>query len=191
MTGRVGLIWDTPLVFSRFIEECGFECEHISPQLLAAPFFRRSFSTLIVPAGFGNPSYSRLLPALRASTSRIRRFVEAGGNLLVYGPGLPGENTMDWLPFPIKFVHSPGVRRIECDATNPAASILKDYDESSMECDGYIDSPETVTVASSAGRPVLSTYLAGRGTVVVTSIHEYPSRSFIVHFCSAESETLL
>jgi hypothetical protein len=112
MKGRAGLIWDTPLPFCRYIEECGVPCEHISPHLLAAPFFRRSFSALIIPAGYGNPAYSRLLPALRASSSRIRRFVESGGNILVYGPGRMNPEALDWLPVPLKFVHSPGVRRI-------------------------------------------------------------------------------
>jgi len=42
--------------------------------------------------GFANPDYSNLLPALRAAEKRIRRFVESGGRLLVFGARmLPGK----------------------------------------------------------------------------------------------------
>ena len=73
MTGRTGLLWDTPLMFSRLIEDCGTACESVNPNMLASPFWRGRFGALIVPTGFANPDYSNLLPALRASEGRIRR----------------------------------------------------------------------------------------------------------------------
>lgn len=191
MSGRAGLLWDTPLPFCRYIEDCGVACQHVSPQLLAAPHFRGSFSAVIVPAGFGNPAYSRLLPALRASSGRIARFVEGGGNLLVYGPGRDNPGAYDWLPFGARFFHAPGPRRIEYERLDPDASLVSDFDTTSMECDGYIEVPGSTPVAFADGRPVIAVISAGKGRVVLTAIHEYPSRSFIVRFCSALCETLL
>jgi len=51
---RAGLLWDQPQVLSRFIEDCGVTCELVTPQLVATPFFRGSFTTLVIPTGFGN-----------------------------------------------------------------------------------------------------------------------------------------
>ncbi|MFZ0182868.1 MAG: hypothetical protein WAL62_07000, partial [Methanoregula sp.] len=68
MSCRAGFVWETPQHFVRYIEDCGIPCELVTPYMLAAPFFRGSFSCLIIPTGFANPAYCRLLPALRASS---------------------------------------------------------------------------------------------------------------------------
>ena len=79
MTARAGFVWGTKQHFNRYIEECGIACELITPQMLAAPFFRPVINCLIIPTGFANPAYSNILPAVRASSSRITGFVENGG----------------------------------------------------------------------------------------------------------------
>jgi hypothetical protein len=184
-------VWDNPLVFSRFLEDCGVTCEHVSPQLLAAPFYRPSLSSLIVPAGFGNPAYSRVLPALRVSSGRIRRFLEAGGFVLAYGPGADRPDAYDWLPFPLIYRHHPGPGRIEASGTGLFSSLLADYDPGHMECDGYFETGAGNAPLMLEGRPVAVVKRVGSGCVATTSIHEYPSRSFIAAFCKAGSETLL
>ena len=88
----MGLLWDSPLMFSRLIEDCGACCEMVNPYMLASPFWRGRFTALIVPTGFANPAYSNLLPALRASSGRIRRFIKSGGRLLAFGAGCPRED---------------------------------------------------------------------------------------------------
>ena len=84
--------------------------------MLAAPFFRGSFSCLIIPTGFANPAYCRLLPALRASSDRIQKFVENGGNLLVFGAAIDRPDVYDWLPFPVTYRHEVFPREITCGA---------------------------------------------------------------------------
>ena len=98
MNCRAGFVWATPLHFNRFIEDCGIISELITPHMLSAPFYRPTLNCLIVPTGFANPAYSNLLPALRASSPRIRRFVENGGSLLVFGAATDKPDAYDWLP---------------------------------------------------------------------------------------------
>lgn len=105
MSCRAGFVWATSQHFNRYIEECGVSCELVTPHMLAAPFYRPVLSCLIIPTGFGNPAYSNLLPALRASSPRIRRFVETGGSLLVFGAAAEKPDAYDWLPFGIVYRH--------------------------------------------------------------------------------------
>ncbi len=190
MTGRIALLWDQKLLFSRFIEECGACCDHVPPQMLATPFFRGSYSVLVVPAGFANPAYSRLLPALRASTRRIRGFVENGGYLLAFGAGTPKPDAYDWLPLPIVYRHDPHPRRLTIDSAHPASTLLCDYDTTGIECDGDFPSHGGTSVAEAEGSSVFVAAQIGSGWVAVTAIHEYPSRCFITGFCSGARETL-
>jgi hypothetical protein len=187
---RAGLVWDQPLVFGRFLEDCGIITVQVTPQLLAAPFFRGQYNVLIVPTGFANPAYSRLLPALRASSERIKSFVERGGNLLVYGAADSRSSTYDWLPFPVSYCYSPVNGPVDVDPSSPHSAIIRDYDPRHIECDGYFPSFEGKAIATAAGQVVLLEKTAGKGTILVTTIHEYPSRCFIAGFCMEATETL-
>ena len=189
MKPRVGLVWDENLVFGRFLEECGVTTIPVTPHLLAAPFFKGQYSALIVPTGFANPAYSRLLPALRASSSRIRRFVEAGGNLLVYGAADHREKVYDWLPFGITYRYEPANGTIEVDPSSPWAAIVSDYEPSRIECDGHFPETDGTVIGTMGGNPVMVEKGIGKGTILVTSIHEYPSRCFIAGFSAAAGET--
>jgi hypothetical protein len=186
---RVGLVWDENLVFGRFLEECGVITVPVTPHLLAAPFFRGQYSVLIVPTGFANPSYSRLLPALRASSTRIRRFVEAGGNLLVYGAADHREDVYDWLPFRISYRYEPVNGTIAIDPSSRWAAIVSDYEPTHIECDGYFQETDGVVIGTMGGNPVMVEKIIGKGTILVTTIHEYPSRCFIAGFSAAAGET--
>lgn len=189
MKPRVGLVWDQPLVFGRFLEECGVTSIPVTPHLLAAPFFRGQYSVLIIPTGFANPAYSQLLPALRASSGRIRRFVENGGTLVVYGAADPLPDRYNWLPFRVVYQYGPGNGRIQIDQNNPLASIICDYDPDHIEYDGFFPSFEGDRVGTIEGNVVLLEQSLGKGRIVVTSIHEYPSRSFIQGLCMKAGET--
>ena len=189
MKPRVGLIWDQNLVFGRFLEECGVIHVPVTPHLLAAPFFRGQYSVLIVPTGFANPSYSRLLPALRASSSRIKRFLESGGNLLVYGAAAPGNNAYDWLPFRISYCYEPVNGKVDIDSSSPWSAIISDYEPDHIECDGFFPETDGTIIGTVGGNPVLVEKTIGKGTIIVTSIHEYPSRCFIAGFCMTAGET--
>ena len=190
MIRKAALLTDGGSHFSRFIEDCEVTCEQVTPQLIAAPFYRGSFSTLIVPAGFANPKYTRLLPALHASSKRIRRFIETGGRLLVFGPGIAKKDAYDWLPFQLVYQHAPSPRAIQISSESPWVSIFSDYDVNCIECDGYFSSLEGEIVASSGSEVVAVAKEVMAGIIIVTTIHEYPSRCFITEFCKAASETL-
>lgn len=191
MTCRAGFVWATPQHFNRFIEECGISCELVTPHMLAAPFYRPTLNCLIIPTGFANPSYSNLLPALRASSPRIRRFVENGGSLLVFGAAADKPDAYDWLPFSIVYRHDCHPRSITCEANSVTWSLIEDYDPSAIECDGIFPEHEGDGAGTSESAAVLIEKNIGRGRVVVTSIHEYPSRRFLKDFCAEGSPTPL
>lgn len=184
MSCRAGFVWATPQHFNRFIEECGIGCELVTPHMLAAPFFRPTLNCLIIPTGFANPAYSNLLPALRASSPRIQRFVENGGSLLVFGAAADKPDAYDWLPFSVVYRHDCHPRSIGFAAGSGTRSIIDDYDPSAIECDGIFPEYEGEGVGTSESTAVLIEKHVGRGKVVVTSVHEYPSRQFLKDFCA-------
>jgi len=187
---RSALLWDQKIVFTRYIEDCGVACEHMTPHMLATPFFRGRFISLIVPTGFGNPEFSNLLPALRAAAPRINRFVMSGGRLLVFGAACDNVSAYDWMPFQLTYNHLYRSCRIEIDQSHPCSEFLSDYDPSCVECDGYFTTYEGDVIARAEGYPVMIEKEVGKGKIVASTIHEYPSRSFVKEFCTAMGETL-
>lgn len=190
MSCRVGFVWETAQHFSRYIEECGAVCELVTPQMLAAPFFRGQFNCLIIPTGFGNAKYTNLLPALRASSSRIRRFVEGGGHLLVFGAAIEKPGVYDWLPFPVTYTHDFHPAQIRCETGSTGAELIEDYDAERIECDGTFPSHGGVCLGASGSADVILEYSLGSGKIIVTSVHEYPSRAFLKKFCCKGTQTL-
>ena len=190
MSCRAGFVWETPQPFIRYIEDCGVPCELVTPYMLAAPFYRGSFTCLIIPTGFGNPTYCRLLPALRASAERIQKYVENGGNLLVFGAMIDKPDAYDWLEFPVTYNHSFSPRNLTFGSSDLGRSLVCDYDASCIECDGTFPSHGGKAAGMSEGSAVIIEKNVGKGTVIVTSVHEYPSREFIRKFCGSGTQTL-
>ena len=190
MSCRAGFVWDSPQHFSRLIEDCGICCEIVTPQMLAAPFFRPTLNCLIIPTGFANPAYSNLLPALRASAPRIRRFIENGGSLLVFGAAADKPDAYDWLPFSVVYQHDSHPRKIVFTAGSGTCSIIDDYNPEAIECDGIFPEHGGEGVGTCESATVIIEKRIGEGRVVVTSVHEYPSRRFLTDFCAEGSPTL-
>lgn len=184
MTVRAGFVWATRQHFNRFIEESGITCEHITPHMLAAPFFRTTLNSLIVPTGFANPAYSNLLPALRASSRRITRFVENGGNLLVFGAATDNPDAYDWLPFPVRYQHDFHPRAVSCSPDSDTRMLIEEYDASCIECDGVFSTFDASCTGQAGESAVILEQKTGKGTIVITSIHEFPSRTFLQAFCT-------
>jgi hypothetical protein len=157
--------------------------------MLAAPFFRGTFNCLIIPTGFANPAYSNLLPALRAASPRIKKFVENGGNLLVFGAATDKPDAYDWLPFPVTYQHDCHPRRIECSSCSDTGTLIDDYDPLCIECDGSFPSHEGKCVGIAESSDVIIEKLIGKGRIVVTSVHEFPSKGFLKSFCTAGKES--
>lgn len=191
MKCRAGFIWGTSQHFNRFIEDCGITCELVTPHMLAAPFYRQTFNCLIIPTGFANPIYSNLLPALRASSPRIKKFVENGGNLLVYGAATEKPDAYDWLPFAVTYQHDCHQRRIDCVPNSDAGTLINDYDPLSIECDGSFVSHDGCGVGKAEDLDVIIEKPVGKGRIVVTSVHEYPAKKFLTLFCSTGLPTIL
>ena len=190
MSVRVGFVWENRQHFTRFIEEYGMSCEVVTPYMLAAPFYRGSFNCLIIPTGFGNPKYSNLLPALRASSSRIKRFVENGGNLLVFGAAIDNPSAYDWLPFSVSYHHKCYPRKILFSQGSASKTITEDYDAERIECDGSFPHHDGDSAGWAGEHAVVIERQIGKGYVVVTSIHEFPSRAFLISFCRSGTQTL-
>lgn len=190
MSCRAGFVWQTRQHFNRFIEDCGIPCELVTPHMIAAPFYRGSFNCLIIPTGFANPAYSNLLPALRAAAPRIQKFVESGGNLLVFGAAADKHDAYDWLPFFVTYHHDRHQRRIE-SSSGPGTTLLDDYDPLCIECDGSFPSHAGLRIGSAESSDVIIEKKVGRGRIIVTSIHEYPSRDFLKDFCNSGTESTL
>ncbi len=191
MMQKTGLAWECSVPFTRYIEDTGIACELITPQMLAAPYFRGRMVSLIIPTGFGNSAYSSLLPALRASSGRINTFLEKGGRVIVFGAMSAEPDRYDWLPVSVSYVSEYFSSPVYIDENNPFATMFEDFDTSEIDCDGYIKNPEGDVLAhTDDGRAIMVAYPVGKGTLIVTTIHEYPSRGFLRFFCACESETL-
>lgn len=190
MSARAGFVWATKQHFNRYIEESGISCELITPHMLAAPFFRPIITCLIIPTGFGNPAYSNLLPALRSSSERITRFVENGGNLLVFGAAIDKPDAYDWLPFPLQYTHDHHPRDITCSSSSETRLIIEDYDTSCIECDGTFSTFDADCPGRAGDSAVILEKKVGMGMIVVTTVHEFPSRAFLQHFCTSGQPVL-
>jgi hypothetical protein len=189
---RTGFLWDSPQIFARLIEECTGCCELVTPQLLASPFYRGRFAALVIPTGFGNPLYSRLLPALRASSRRIERFLAAGGRILVFGAADDRPDAYDWLPFRLTYRHGYSPRCITFTPGSPWASLVEGYDSGALECDGTFPEHDGTEVATDeGGEAVVVEKAVGKGLVLAATIHEYPSRGFLASFSCGGEEALL
>lgn len=190
MSARAGFVWESRQHFSRYIEDCGITCELVTPHMLAAPFFRGVFNCLIIPTGFGNPKYSNLLPALRASSLRIEEFVKNGGNLLVFGAATDNPAAYDWLPFSMTYFHECHPRKVVCSGSSVVPTIIEDFDAECIECDGSFPVHDAETAGTAEDHAVIIEKKIGRGRIVVTSIHEFPSRGFLLEFCRSATQTL-
>jgi hypothetical protein len=184
MDSEIAVLWDKDTLLRQYLADRGFRCEVITPALLAAPFFSlRGCRLLIVPAGFGNAAYSKILQAIRAHREFITHFVKAGGTLLAWG-AFSSRDAYNWLPFAIQYVREErmvGIKRL----TGAETALLVERDE--CLCDGYFEALAEgwdVILAvrgAEADRAILVDAAYGAGEIIATTIHEYPSDRFIAY----------
>jgi hypothetical protein len=115
--------------------------------------------------------------------------VESGGSLLVFGAAADKPEAYDWLPFRVVYRHDCHPRSIVFAAGSSTRSLIDDYDPSAIECDGTFPEHEGGGTGTCESAAVIIEKRVGRGIVVVTSIHEYPSRQFLKDFCAGGSLT--
>ena len=197
---KVALIWDTPLLFSRLLEECGCQCEQVTPHLLAAPFFRGSFSLILIPGGFGDRKRSRVLPALKALSGRFKRYVASGGVLFLFGAVCEDENAYQWLVPEIRYHSSfcdveivPASLQSTAPPLLPINYVQNDKTANVYCIDGYLSyetseqEPDLSTVqilatAEIAEHVYMPNFLQinyGKGVIFICTIHEYPTTEFL------------
>jgi hypothetical protein len=169
----IAIVWDTPILFEKYLSEHGFSAQRVSSSALGTPFLPR-FKLVIIPSGFANPQYSSLLPSLRRSRSAIARFIEKGGILLVYGPMI--DHTYDWLPISLKYHHDFNAFKLTEAKKHEAARIILDQEQ---ECDGYFSETSGEKILLGEDRPVLVAIKHDEGYIIATTIHELPAPEFI------------
>jgi hypothetical protein len=108
----------------------------------------------------------------------------------VFGAGDTRADLYDWLPLPVTYQHCHQIYRITVNPSRRFASILEGYDPDAIPCDGYFTGHAGEVVVSSGDKPVMVEQTVGRGIIIVTTIHEYPSRKFLWDFCTDARETL-
>lgn len=206
MAGAVGIIANNSAMFDRLLEESGCTPEVVTPHLLAAPFFRRKYSAIVVPSGFAYGDQLTVLYALRACRSRILKFIRSGGAILVYGAGADLPDAYDWVPFQMRYLFGFLNGPVKEDGSDLVC--IKDECSEVLTVDGTFALSD---IGRSAGReltaplescnplihltlqdlPVMVEYRYGSGLLVLTTLHEYPSRKFLKYLTSSGSETLL
>ncbi|NOR77150.1 MAG: hypothetical protein GQ523_01675 [Methanophagales archaeon] len=178
---EIALLWDEDTAFKRYLVNMGFNCELVTPIVLVAPFFSLTgYKLLIVPAGFGNETYSKILVGLRAKSEHIKDFVEAGGTLFIFG-ALSNKEVYNWLPVKLKYVMEERRVRILVVKKHKAAMIVE---KEECMCDGYfteVGEEGEIFLKEEGGKAILALAEYGAGAIIATTIHEYPSREFIAY----------
>ena len=188
---HIAVFWDSKMMFHRLVEDaCGY-CEAVTPLMLAAPFYKGRYTGVIIPTGFGNTQYSKMLPALRAVSGRIEEYLEEGGRLLVYGAADPAHtgNPYDWLPVEAEYHFGFAEHKLEIDASSPWKSLFDGYATEKFATDGwFVQYPGRPVAVAENGFPVFVECSVGKGTLLLASTHEYPSDAFLKQFGSADAE---
>ncbi|MCD1295216.1 hypothetical protein CUJ83_09420 [Methanocella sp. CWC-04] len=173
-------------VFDEYFKEQGYVCNQIGPHAFGSPFCQPC-KLLIIPSGFADPKYYKVLPALDRNVEKIREFIENGGVLLVFGAMLT-DYTYDWLPMNLSYhMHfkNKNVRLVKPDS--PAA-LLKE--PGMLDCDGYFtESDGDIVMELEDGKPVVVEKSIGKGYVIASALHEYPDRRFLDWACGKDRVT--
>lgn len=165
----------------------GFECHQVAPGAFGSPFCMPC-KLLIIPSGFADPKYYKILSSIERNEDKIRNFVEGGGVLLVFGAILD-DYTYDWLPMKLSYhmkFKEADVKLV--DQADPAASFIQ---PGKLYCDGYFTEHDgRVVMVNADNHPVLVTRKVGAGHIVAASLHQQPSRQFLQWACSKDRREL-
>ena len=198
---RTAIIWNSPLLFSRLLSDCGYQCDEITPHLLAAPFFRGDFSLMVIPSGFGDSKYSCVLPALKALSSRFKRYISRGGVLLLFGAVSERQDVYQWLVPGITYHFGFFDAEVTPFSSESSSHPLLPIEYSSNQdgtrsniysLDGYLicheaSIPYPIQVLATvlhpsthAQVPVFVRIPFEKGVVFISTIHEYPTPAFLM-----------
>ncbi len=172
----IAIIGEKTFLFEKLLDEAGREYAFVKPEVLVSPFLPR-FRMVVIPTGFANPQYSKTLPALKASKSKIADFLKKGGVITIFGPLVP-EHEYEWLPLPLKYVGEYENTELVPAIDHRCTSLVG---TKAADCDGYLIPGEGLETAlrDAKGRSVLVMGKFGRGKIVATTIHEFPSAEYL------------
>lgn len=175
----VMLIWDTPLLFEKLFVDNDLKCQRILSHAVGTPFLP-SCKCIIIPTGFANPDYTKIVAGIERNGRAFEKFVKNGGILVVFGPMVP-EYHYDWFPIELTYMQEHGLTLVRKSDEHGAQCIITDVD-TQVECDGYFSKTDTdadVLLNNSDGKPIMVAKNVGDGIVVATTIHEFPSADFL------------
>ena len=166
--------------FSQAFEDMGFACHQLMPGALGSPFCMPC-KLLIIPSGFADSKYYKILKPVENNADKIRQFVEHGGVLLVFGAILDNYK-YDWLPMKLSYQMKFKEAEVKLtDPSDPAASFIA---QGKLYCDGYFTEHDgNVVMENADGFPVLITKKVGDGYIVAVSLHQLPSKQFLEWAC--------
>ncbi len=175
----VMLIWDTPLLFEKLFLDNDLKCQRILSNAVGTPFLPPC-KCIIIPTGFANPDYTKIVAGIERNGRAFEKFVKNGGILVVFGP-MVSEYHYDWLPMKLTYVQEHGSTRVQKVDEHGAQSIISDVDiDTPIECDGYFSGTDAdVLLNNSDGKPIMVAKDIGDGMVIATTIHEFPSADFL------------
>jgi len=181
---QIAVFWDKEMMFHTVVADAAGPVEAVSPLMLAAPFYRGNFASVIIPTGFGNTHYSKMLPALRACASRIEEYLEDGGKMLVFGAADAEPKRYDWLPVSVDYRFEFMEHDVVVDTSSPFACLADGYEMQHLPCDGWFESCDGKSLITSKTKnaPVLAEWRIGKGTLLLAGVHEYPSVPFLKVF---------
>ncbi|SFM42413.1 hypothetical protein [Methanolobus profundi] len=171
------LIWDTPLLFEKLFKEHDIKCQRIVSDSIGTPFIPPC-KCVVIPTGFANKAYTKILPGIERNAKSLEKFVRSGGNLMVFGPMVP-EYKYNWLPMELEYKQEQQVTTI-CMAQDHEAQCLVEDTCSEVEFDGYFSKTDgEVVFRSDEGKPLMVVKELGEGRIIATTIHEFPSGRFL------------
>ncbi|NYT19400.1 MAG: hypothetical protein GKC08_03805 [Methanosarcinales archaeon] len=171
------LLWDNPLLFEKLFKENGLKCQRILSTAIGTPFLP-ACKCVIVPTGFANSAYTKILPGIERNGKAFEKFVSAGGVLVVFG-ALVTKYDYNWLPMQLTYIEKHGETHLLRVGVHETQCIVDDSSQS-VECDGYFsDTDGDVILKNDDGQAVMVVKKVGDGMIIATTVHEFPSPDFL------------
>ncbi len=165
------------MLFEKLFLEYGVSCERVSPMAVGTPYSPK-YKVAIIPVGFGNPAYSSVAKVIKSIRTPLKNFVTGGGIVIIFSPFIDNYD-FKWLdlPYGFKMILRDDPVKIERIKEHPATHIV---DVLEARTDGYLTNvAEGNILLTSEDGAVLTLIPMGDGIIILTTIHELPSRRFI------------
>ncbi|MDR0768224.1 MAG: hypothetical protein LBE57_07385 [Methanosarcinales archaeon] len=177
------ILWDSPLFFERMFEEYGISSIVAAPASLYSLHLPPA-KLLVVPTGFTYPEHAAVSNALadQKIQKKIFDFVENGGVFLMFSP-LKEVSTCRACKEPaVTSLERFGLEGeyVQTDILILRSSTLTG-DTDSVYCDGYfqnISNSFSVIEKDDTGRAVHLEMSKGKGRIILSSIHEFLSKTY-------------